>query len=157
MSKGKAQQYLKHQKQCVAVMMLVLNNNYTCWKSKQVCCDTEVVCCRRECKMLKSSKRVIIWEKIWAQTAFCRPNLGNFNAIVKKILEFVLEKHKNGLHCIRETKWIKVLEVATSLKILQQDFKASNAWTMRYMCPQGLAVNKELHYWNSFPKTTLIN
>jgi hypothetical protein len=41
-------------------------------------------------------------------------------------MEFVLEKYKIVIMVI-ETKRVKALEVATSMEILQQDFKASNA------------------------------
>jgi hypothetical protein len=34
---------------------------------------------------------------------FCRPKHRNFNATVKKALEFVLEKYKNGSTITRQT------------------------------------------------------
>jgi hypothetical protein len=51
-----------------------------------------------------------------------------------RVLEFVLEKYKNGLPVTRETIRMKALEIATSLKIPQQDFKASNGWAVRFVC-----------------------
>jgi hypothetical protein len=52
----------------------------------------------------------------------------------------VLEKHKNGLPVTRETIQMKALEIATSLKIPRQDFKASNDWAVRFMSCKGLAL-----------------
>jgi hypothetical protein len=52
----------------------------------------------------------------------------------------VLEKHKNGLLVTRETIRMKALEIATSLKIPRQDFKASNGWAARFMRRKGLAL-----------------
>jgi hypothetical protein len=49
--------------------------------------------------------------------AFYGSKHGNFNAVDEKVLEFVLEKRKNGLPITRETIQMKALEIATSLKI----------------------------------------
>jgi transposase-like protein len=73
--------------------------------------------------------------------AFRGPKHGNFNAVDEKVLEFVLEKRKNGLPVTRETIRMKALEIATSLKIQRQDFKASNGWVARFMCRKGLALH----------------
>jgi hypothetical protein len=35
---------------------------------------------------------------------------------------------------------MRALEIATSLKIPRQDFKASNGWAVRFMCHKGLAL-----------------
>jgi transposase-like protein len=72
------------------------------------------------------------------QKAFCGPKHGNFKDVDEKVLEFVLEKRKNCLPITRETIRMKALEIATSLKIPQQDFKASNGWAVRFMCCKGL-------------------
>jgi hypothetical protein len=45
----------------------------------------------------------------------------------------MLETHKHGLPITRETIQMKVLEVTTSLKILQQDFRNSNDLAVRFM------------------------
>jgi hypothetical protein len=71
------------------------------------------------------------------QKAFCGPKHGNFNAVDKKVMEFVLEKRKNGLPITRETIRLKALENATSLKIPHQDFKDSNGWAIRFMYRKG--------------------
>jgi hypothetical protein len=68
------------------------------------------------------------------------PKHGNFNAADEIVLDFVLEKRKNGLPITRETKRTKALEIATSLKIPRQDFKASNDWAVRFMRRKGLAL-----------------
>jgi transposase-like protein len=47
------------------------------------------------------------------QKAFRGPKHGNFNAADKKVLEFVLEKRKNGLPITRETIRMKALDTAT--------------------------------------------
>jgi hypothetical protein len=65
------------------------------------------------------------------------PKHGNFNAVDKKVLEFMLQKCKNGLPVTRETKRIKALEIATSLKIPLKDFKASDGWAVRFICCKG--------------------
>jgi hypothetical protein len=57
------------------------------------------------------------------------------------VLEFQLEERKNGLPGTRDIIRVKVLEVAISLKILWQDFKASNDWAVRIMCHEWLAVH----------------
>jgi hypothetical protein len=54
----------------------------------------------------------------------------------------VLEKRKNGLPVTRETIRMKTLEIATSLKIPRQDFKASNGWAGRFMRCKGLALHR---------------
>jgi hypothetical protein len=54
----------------------------------------------------------------------------------------VLEKHKSGLPVTRGTIRIKALEIATSLKIPQQDFKASNGWAVRFMRRKVLALRR---------------
>jgi hypothetical protein len=54
----------------------------------------------------------------------------------------VLEKRKNGLPITRETIRMKALEIATSLKIPRQDFKASNGWAIRFMHRKGLALRR---------------
>jgi transposase-like protein len=57
--------------------------------------------------------------------AFRGPKHGNFNAADEKFLGFVLQSIKNGLPVTRETIRMKALEIATSLKIPRQDFKAA--------------------------------
>jgi hypothetical protein len=52
----------------------------------------------------------------------------------------VLEKRKNGLPITRETIRMKALEIAISLKIPRQHFKASNGWAVRFMRHKGLAL-----------------
>jgi hypothetical protein len=37
---------------------------------------------------------------------------------------------------------MKALEIATPLKIVRQDFKASNGWGVRFMCCKGLALHQ---------------
>jgi hypothetical protein len=37
---------------------------------------------------------------------------------------------------------MKALEIATSLKIPWQDFKASNGWAVGFMCRKGLALHR---------------
>jgi hypothetical protein len=79
------------------------------------------------------------------QKAFHGTKHGNFSAVGEKVLEFVLEERKNGLPFTRETIRMKALEIATSLKILWQDFKASNGWAVRFVRHKGLALVGELH------------
>jgi hypothetical protein len=56
----------------------------------------------------------------------------------------VLEKHKNGLPVTRETIQMKALEIAASLKIPRQDFKASNGWALRFTRRKELALRGTL-------------
>jgi hypothetical protein len=74
--------------------------------------------------------------------AFCGPKHGNFNAADKKVLRIVLEKRKNGFPVTGETIRMKALEIATSLKIPRQDFKASNGWAVTFMRHKGLALHR---------------
>jgi hypothetical protein len=57
------------------------------------CCDTDVRC--------------------WG------PKLRNFNASDEKVLDFIVENHKNGLSVTREVIQMKALEIVTFLKIQQ--------------------------------------
>jgi hypothetical protein len=59
----------------------------------------------------------------------------------------MLEKHKSGYLVTRETFGRKPLEIATSLKILRQDFRTPKGWAVRFMCHKLL-----VHY----QKTTLV-
>jgi hypothetical protein len=65
---------------------------------------------------------------------------GNFNAIDKEVLEFV-HLHKKDLPVARVTVRMKALEVSASLKILWQDFEASNVWALRCMHHKGLGLH----------------
>lgn len=64
------------------------------------------------------------------------PN-GNFNASDKEVLELVLVKHKKRL-VTRETVQMKALEIAASLKIMWQDFEASNVRAVSCISRKGL-------------------
>jgi hypothetical protein len=55
-------------------------------------------------------------------------NQENISVIVDKVWEFLLEKCEICLPITRETVKFKALEVAMSLKILLQDFKAAVGW-----------------------------
>jgi glutathionyl-hydroquinone reductase len=81
------------------------------------------------------------------QKAFCRPKHGNFNATDEKFLEYVLEK----CPVTRETIQMKALEIAISLKISQQDFKASSGWGVRFMNFKGLAHCRRTRLAQKFP------
>jgi hypothetical protein len=85
------------------------------------------------------------------QKAFCGPKHGNFSAVDEKVLEFVLKKRKNVLPVTRETIRMKSLEIATSLKIPQQDFKASNGWAVRFMRCKGLALRRRTTLMQKLP------
>jgi hypothetical protein len=61
----------------------------------------------------------------------------NFSANDKEVLELVLVKRKKRL-VTRETVRIKMLEIATSLKILWQDFEASNVRAVSCINCKGL-------------------
>jgi hypothetical protein len=61
------------------------------------------------------------------------------NAVAKYVQGFVLIKYKNDIPITREAVQMKALEIAVSLKILHQDFKTINGWTVRYVCHKGLA------------------
>jgi hypothetical protein len=65
-----------------------------------------------------------------------------FHAVDEKVLEFLLEKCKNGLPVTIETIRMKAFEIVTSLKIPRQDFKASNGWAVRFMHRKGLALRR---------------
>jgi hypothetical protein len=91
------------------------NNCTAAWKSGVT--EPNVRCWRKQKELLKGANLT--------QKAFRGPKHVNFNNIDKKALEFVLEKRKNGLPVTRETIRMKALEIATSLKIPRQDFKAS--------------------------------
>jgi hypothetical protein len=49
------------------------------------------------------------------------------------VLYLVLEKCRRGLSITREKIQMNVLEVTTSLKIPQQDFRNSNSLAVRFM------------------------
>jgi transposase-like protein len=87
--------------------------------------EPNVRCWSKQKELLKGANSTL--------KAFRGPKHGHFNAVEEKVLEFVLEKHKNGLPITRETIRIKALEITTSLKIPRQDFKASNGWAVRFM------------------------
>jgi hypothetical protein len=69
----------------------------------------------------------------------------------EKVLEFVVEKCKNGCLITRETIQLKALEIAASLKIPWQDFKASNGWAVRFMCCKVLALHQRTTLPQMFP------
>jgi transposase-like protein len=58
---------------------------------------------------------------------FGGPKHENFNAVTRKFWS-LLEKRKNGLPVTRETILMKALEIATSLKIPWQNFKANKIY-----------------------------
>jgi transposase-like protein len=91
------------------------NNCTTAWKFGVV--EPNVRRWRKQKEQLKGANS--------NQKPFRGPKHGNFNAVDEKVLEFVLEKRKNGPPVTRETIRMKALEIATSLKIPRQDFKAS--------------------------------
>jgi hypothetical protein len=66
---------------------------------------------------------------------------GHINAADKIILVFVIEKHKDVLPITRERIRKKALETITSVKIPQQDCKASNGWAVRFVCRKRLALH----------------
>jgi hypothetical protein len=74
--------------------------------------------------------------------SMCRSRHEHFSVADGTVVDFVLEKCKNGLPVIRET--LQALEIATSLKMPQQDLKASNGWAIRIMHHKGLA-----HRWRT--------
>jgi transposase-like protein len=57
--------------------------------------EPNVRCWRKQKELLKGANST--------RKAFCGPKHGNCNAVDEKVLEFVLEKHKNGLPVTRET------------------------------------------------------
>jgi hypothetical protein len=59
------------------------------------------------------------------------PKQGNLNANGKKVLEYVLQEHKNGLPITWQTILIKAL--ASIMKIPRQDLKSSNEQAVRYV------------------------
>jgi hypothetical protein len=83
------------------------NNCATAWKFDVA--EPNVRRWRKQEELLKGANST--------QKAFRGPKHGNFNAVDEKVLEFVLEKCKNGLPVTRETIRMKALEIATSLKI----------------------------------------
>jgi transposase-like protein len=96
--------------------------------------EPNVRCWRKQKELLKGANSI--------RKAFHGPKHGNFNAVDEKVVLFVLEKRKNGLPVTRETIGMKSLEIATSLKIPRQDFKASNGWAVRFMRRKGLALRQ---------------
>jgi hypothetical protein len=94
--------------------------------------EPNVRCWRKQKALLKGANS--------ARKAFRGPKHGNFNAVDEKVLEFVLEKCKNGLPVTREAIRMKALEIARFLKIPRQDFKASNGWAVRFMRRKVLAL-----------------
>jgi hypothetical protein len=107
------------------------NNNCTAaWKF--VVAEPNVQRWRKQKELLKGPNLT--------RKVFRGPKHGNFNAVDEKVLEFVLEKRKNGLPITRETIRMKALEIATSQKIPWQDFKASNDWAVRFMHRNVLAL-----------------
>jgi len=77
---------------------------------------------------------------------FCGPCDGNSNAIDEKFLGFVPEKCENELRFTRETVYMKVWDVATSQKVMLQDFKACTGWALRFM----------RHKWSALHWSTLV-
>jgi hypothetical protein len=78
-----------------------MQKKQTAWKFGVA--ELNVRCWRKQKELLK--------EENSTQKAF----RGNFNAGDEKVLEFVLEKRKNGLPVTRETIRMKTLEIAASL------------------------------------------
>jgi hypothetical protein len=52
---------------------------------------------------------------------------------------------------------MKALEIATSLKIPQQDFNASNGWAVRFMHRKRLALRRRTTLAKNFPQTMFKN
>ena len=63
---------------------------------------------------------------------------GDVDATNERFLEFVLELCKNGLPITMRKIQKEAMEAATSLKIAQQDFKASDGEAVRFTHHIGL-------------------
>jgi hypothetical protein len=59
--------------------------------------------------------------------------------LIKNVVEFSLEKHKNFLPVTREMTQMKAFQDTTSFNITQQDIKVSNRWAIRLMHSKGFA------------------
>lgn len=79
--------------------------------------EPNVRCWKKQKELLKEANST--------RKAFRKTRHGNFNAADEKVLKFVFEKYKKRPSRYRRND-TKALEVATSLKIVQQDFKANN-------------------------------
>jgi hypothetical protein len=71
---------------------------------------TEIWCRGTECTMPEKTKRTIKRANS-TRKAFLGPKHGNFYAVDEKVLEFVLEKRKNGLPVTREAVQMKAKEI----------------------------------------------
>jgi hypothetical protein len=74
---------------------------------------------------LDKTKRIIIRSSKFNFKNISWPKQGHFNANSKKVIAFVLEKYKNGLHITTEAVWTKTLEVTILLKFPQQNFEVT--------------------------------
>ena len=70
----------------------------------------EIPCCWLECMMLE---KTVTFIKVGnsSHNVKCGSNQGNCNATDKKFLEFVLQKHENGLPVRSETILMQAFEV----------------------------------------------
>jgi hypothetical protein len=76
-----------------------------------------------------------------SQKTFCGPSDGTCNATDEKFLGFLPEECENGLYFTRETVYMKAWDVATSQKVMLQDFKAHRGWALRLMHHKGSALH----------------
>jgi hypothetical protein len=63
-----------------------------------------------------------------SQKILCGPYDGNFSAVDEKLVGFVPEKYENNICFTREPVYMKVWDVATSQKVMMQDFKHVSGW-----------------------------
>lgn len=75
-----------------------------------------------------------------SQRSFCGLCDGNSNATDETFQGFVPGKCENDLCFTRETVYM-VWDVATSQKVMQQDFKAYSGWALRFMHHKGSALH----------------
>lgn len=83
--------------------------------------------------------------------AFSGPKHGRFIELERTVVEYVREKRNEGLPITVEVIKMKALEVATTLKIVRADFRASRGWCVRMMRRSGLSLRRRTSLAQKLP------
>jgi hypothetical protein len=116
----------------------------------------ETPCCGIECTRLERTITVIIAGNS-TQKVIYGSNKGSCLATDKTVLEFVLQKHENGLPVHRATVLMKALEVTTLPYVPQQHFKAAGGLGVRCMHHERLHIHCRTTIAQKLPTNTLKN
>ena len=82
---------------------------------------------------------------------FTGPRRGRRLEVDNKVLEFVLEKQKNGLPMTGDIIRKKAIEVARALNIQRHVLKASRGWVDRFMRRDGLSLQHRIAICQKLP------